>query len=49
MERSIITALHLWKTLILGSRMLGVVHVEYGHYHPIDNLHLAISLGMEGS
>jgi len=29
--------------------MLGVVHVEYVHYHPIEDLCLAISLGMEGS
>jgi len=29
--------------------MLGVVHAEYVHYHPINELRLAISLGMEGN
>lgn len=49
MERFIVTVLHIWKTLILGLRMLGVVHVECVHYHPIDSLRLAISVGMEDS
>jgi len=49
MERFIITVLHILKNLILGSRMLGVIHVEYVHYHPIEDLRLAINLGMEGS
>jgi len=26
--------------------MLGVVHMEYVHYHPVDDLCLAISLRM---
>jgi len=49
MERYVITMLDLWKTLTLDSRMLGVVHAEYVHYHPIDDLHLAINLETEGS
>lgn len=35
-------------TLILDFWMLGVVHVKYVHYHPSDDLHLDISLGMKG-
>ena len=47
MEISFITMLHIRKTLILVSWMLGVVHAEYVHYHHVDDLCLAISLGME--
>ena len=49
MERSIIIVSYIGKNLILGSWMLGVLHVEYVHYHPIDDLCLDIILGMEGS
>ena len=49
MEKYIINVLHIWKTLVPGLRMLGVAHVEYVHYHPVDDIYLAINLGMEGS
>ena len=48
MDIFIVTVLHIWNTLIPCSRMLGVVHVEYVHYHPIEDLYLSISLGMGG-
>ena len=48
MEIFAMTMLHIGKALILGSWILGVVHVEYVHYHSIDDLCLAISLGVEG-
>ena len=49
MESFVITALHIGKTLILGLWLLRVVHAKYVHYHPINDLCLAINLGMEGS
>ena len=49
MESSIINVFHIGKNLIRSSRMLGVVHVEYVHYHHIDDLRPTISLGMECS
>lgn len=47
MESSVTVVLHIEKDLILGSWILGFVHVQYVHYHPIDDFYLAISLGME--
>lgn len=49
MERSIITFLHIQNAMIIGLWILGVVHVEYVHYHLVDDLRLAISLRMESS
>eukprot|EP00253_Pinus_taeda_P014891 PITA_14891 len=49
MESSVINLFHIGETLIPGLWMLGVVNAKYVHYHPIDNLRLAISLGMEGN
>jgi hypothetical protein len=36
------------KTLIPCAQMLLIVHVQDMHDHPIDNLGLAINLGLEG-
>lgn len=40
---------HIGNNLIPGSWMLVVVHAKYVYYHPINDLYLAILLGMEGS
>jgi hypothetical protein len=49
MYGSILTVLKIGKTLILGVWVLGIVHVQDGHDHPVDDLGLAICLGVEGS
>jgi hypothetical protein len=41
--------LNIGKTLILGAWMLGIVHVQDMCDHPVDDLGLAICLGVEGS
>ena len=49
MESFIINVLHIGKIPIPGLWMLIFVHADYVHYHPIDDLCLAIKLGMECS
>jgi hypothetical protein len=41
--------LNIGKTLIPCARVLGIVHVQDMHDHLIDDLSLAICLGVEGS
>jgi hypothetical protein len=41
--------LNIGKNLIPCIGVLGIVHVQDMHDHPIDNLSLAIYLGVEGS
>jgi hypothetical protein len=41
--------LSIGKTPIPCERVLGILHVHDMHDHPIDDLSLAISLGVEGS
>ena len=49
MESPVVTVLNIWETLIPCTWMLRVVHVQDVHNHPIDDLCLAISLGVESS
>ena len=49
MNGSIVTVLHIRKTIIPCVRMLRVVHLQNVHDHPIYYLYLAIGLGMEGN
>jgi hypothetical protein len=46
---SIVIVLNIGKTLILGARVFGIVHVQDVHDHPVDDLGLATHLGVEGS
>jgi hypothetical protein len=41
--------LNIGKTLIPCAGVLGIVHAQDMHDHPIDDLSLAICLGVEGS
>ena len=49
MEKSVIIVLLIGMSLIPCSWMLGVVHAEYVNYHHVDELCLAVSLGIECS
>jgi hypothetical protein len=49
MERSVVTMFDIWVTLIPCMRMLRFVHVQDVHNHLIDDLSLAIILGVERS
>jgi hypothetical protein len=47
MESSVVTTLDIWETLVPCMEILGVVHAEDVHNHPIDDLGLDIGLGVE--
>ena len=49
MESPVVNMLDIWETLIPCTGMLRIVHVRDVHNHPIGNLILAISLGVERS
>jgi hypothetical protein len=49
MERPVVTVLDIWETLVPCTRMLRVVHAQDVLIHPINNLDLAIGLGVERS
>jgi hypothetical protein len=49
MEIHVVTMLEIWNTLITCTWMLRILHVQDVHNHLIDNLCLAISLGVESS
>jgi hypothetical protein len=49
MESPVVVVLDLWKTLIPCTGMIRIVHVQNVHNHLIDDLGLAISLGVESS
>jgi hypothetical protein len=46
---SVVAMLDTGKTLIPCARVLGIVHVQDMYDHSIDDLSLAIGLGVEGS
>jgi hypothetical protein len=46
---SIVVVLNIGKTLIPGVRVLGIIHVQGVHNHLVDDLGLAICMGVEGS
>ena len=45
----VLAILNIGKTRILGVGLLGIVHVHDMHNHSVDDLSLAIHLGVEGS
>jgi hypothetical protein len=45
----VLTVLKIGKTFIPGVQLLGIVHVQDGDDHLVDDLGLAICLGVEGS
>jgi hypothetical protein len=45
----VLNMLKIGKTLIPCAWVLGIVHAQDMHDHPIDELGLAICLGVEGS
>jgi hypothetical protein len=49
MYGSVVVVLNIGKTLIPGVGVLGIVHVQDVHDHLVDDLGLAIRLGVEGS
>ena len=49
MYGSIVTVLSIGKTLIPCAQMFVILHAQHMHDHPIDDLGLAIRLGVEGS
>jgi hypothetical protein len=48
MHGSIVDVLNIGKILIPCAGMLGIVHVQDIHDHSVDDLGLAIHLGVEG-
>jgi hypothetical protein len=49
MESPVVAMLDIWETLFLGIEMLRIVHAQDVHNHLIDDLGLAIILGVERS
>jgi hypothetical protein len=49
MESPVVTMLDIWETLIPCMRMFRIVHAKDVHNHLIDDLGLAIGLGVERS
>jgi hypothetical protein len=49
MQSPFVTMLDIWETLFPCIGMLIFVHAQDVHIHPIDDLGLAIGLGMERS
>jgi hypothetical protein len=47
MEIHVVIVLDIWETLVPCTRMLRIVHVQDVHNHPIEDLGLAIGLGVE--
>jgi hypothetical protein len=45
----VVAVLNLGKNLIPSVGVLGILHVQYVHDHSVDDLSLAIRLGLEGS
>jgi hypothetical protein len=49
MESPVVTVLDIWETLVPCTRMLRIVHAQDVHNHLIDDLVLAIGLGVKRS
>jgi hypothetical protein len=49
MESPIVTVLDIWETLVPCMWMLRIVHAQDVHNHPINDLYLAISFGVESN
>jgi hypothetical protein len=48
MQASVVVMINVWEILVPCTWVLGIVHVQYMHDHLIDDLGLAIYLGMGG-
>jgi hypothetical protein len=48
MQGSVVVVFNVWDILIPCAGVLGILHPQDMHDHPIDDLVLAIYLGMEG-
>jgi hypothetical protein len=44
-----VTMLNIGKILIPCAKVLGIIHAQDMHDYPLDDLNLAIRLGVEGS
>jgi hypothetical protein len=49
MQGSVVAMVDIGKTLIPCGGVVGIVHMQDMYDHPIDDLSLAICLGVEGS
>jgi hypothetical protein len=49
MESPVVTVLDIWETLVPCTWILRIVHAQDVHNNPIDDLYLAIGLGVESS
>jgi hypothetical protein len=49
MYGSVVAVLNIGKNIIPGVGVLGIVHAQDVHDHLVDDLNLAIHLGVEGS
>ena len=45
----VVTVINTGKNLIPCARMIGIIHEQYMHDHPVDDLDLDIRIGVEGS
>ena len=48
MYGSVVTVFNIGKTLIPCAQILEIVHAQDMHYHHVDDVNLAICLGVEG-
>jgi hypothetical protein len=49
MYGSVVAVMNIGKSLIPGAGVLGILHAQDVHDHLVDDLGLAIRLGVEGS
>jgi hypothetical protein len=49
MYGTVVDMLNIGKTIIPCGRVIGIVHAQDMYNHPIEDLGLAICLGVEGS
>lgn len=49
MQGSVVAMLDIGKTLIPCAGVCGIVHAQDMYDHPVDDLGLAVCLGVEGS
>jgi hypothetical protein len=49
MYGSVVVLMNIGKDPIPGAQMIGIIHEYHMHDHPVDDLRLAIHLGVEGS
>jgi hypothetical protein len=49
MQGSIVAMMDIGKTLIACAQVLGIVHAHDMYVHPIDDLNLAMCVGVKGN